>query len=78
MEMGAGELNSAAAETYLAAFDCLDARVEGVLVRDRDAPRHLRHTSTPNTPVLDRFLRNSFGVSRPVRRAQPPDDSSRP
>jgi hypothetical protein len=38
MEMGAGELNSAAAETYLAAFDCLDARVEGVVVRDRDAP----------------------------------------
>jgi hypothetical protein len=40
-------------------FDRLDARVEGVVVRDCGAAWHLRHTSTQNTPVLDRFLKTS-------------------
>ena len=65
-------------EGYSVAFDRLDAGVDGVLVRDRGTPWYPRHTSTQNTPVLDRFSKNSLGVSRPVRRAQPPDAPSRP
>jgi len=46
-------------EGHSVAFGRLDADVEGVVVRNCGASRHVRHTSRRNTPVLDRFLKNS-------------------